>query len=555
MTALRAFLASNAEQGLALPGAASFLPTVSWADALSISAPLTSLPNGINIAATDSRISHALAGQTVTGLPGNPSVNGFPCLGVDRAYSCKGEARLVGSVHWLRFRTDAQVVELAGVVTDGSYTAQTLIVDGKLVPPTVLSSYRTGSRGGWNSAAIRIAFADRRMRDVWIESGLHVGYVRIGPNDSLESSNDVMEPQISVVGDSYLQSLSASFGNGGAIALEVAARLGIRKIVTDAIGGTGYWNSGSGTGNLKDRLPAHGTDNSQIYLIMSGLNDYGDVISSSTLVWPSRAEYEDGVRSYLQGLRSAQPTALIVVTAPFSPVPPMSDSTYVSNPGTNTSALGDSLYKASLLKECIGNIKGPWVYVDVLMGGGWLNSSGAVGDVTGLQWFTGGTAGPGTSATYKPGNTVGGGGGGFGGIASVPVLAGGLYSQGPEVTATGGNGTGLLLSSTISASGVLTAINIVQPGSGYTQSLLPTIHIDRRFEQSPAQLGAPTLIQGVNPSGQYPLLSFAPPGVAPSDLNNIYVMLSADTVHPSPVGVPYLSARIARNIYDALMAL
>jgi lysophospholipase L1-like esterase len=68
-------------------------------------------------------------------------------------------------------------------------------------------------------------------------------------------------------------------------------------------------------------------------------------------------------------------------------------------------------------------------------------------------------------------------------------------------------------------------------------------------------LGPPSLIVGINPNGQYPQLSLAPPGVTAAELNNIYVMLSTDTVHPSGVGAEYLAQRLAQNIYDAVMAL
>jgi hypothetical protein len=458
-------------------------------------------------------------------------------------------------VQWLRFRTDAPVIEIIGCLSDGAYTAQTLIVDGKLVPAKVLPSCRTLSRGGYNFGAIKIAFTSRQMRDVWIETALAVAYLRFDSGDLLESPNDLSEPQISVVGDSYLQTISNNFANGGAIALELGARLGIKRVATDAIGGTGYWNSGAGLGNLNDRLPAHAADNSIVYLVMSGLNDYGDAVSNNSLVWPSRSQYEQGVLGYLQGLRTAQPKALIVVTAPFCPIAPMSDSNYASNPATNTSTLGDFLYKAQLFKASLSSLAGPWIYIDVLMGGGWLNSSGVTGDITNLQWLTGGTAGPGTTPTNKPGNTNGGGGGGFGGIATVPVISGGRYSQAPQIAASGGSGSGLLLSATINTAGVITSVDVIVPGSGYTAGGLPTLVIDKQFEQTAATLGTPTLINGINPNGEYPLQSFAPPGTTPADLNNIYTLLSSDKVHPSSLGVQMMSTRLARNIRAGILAL
>jgi lysophospholipase L1-like esterase len=443
-------------------------------------------------------------------------------------------------------------VEIAGVVADGTRTVQTLIVDGKLVQPVALSS-STGAGGGWLAGAVRIDFGARILRDIWIETGLFVAYLKVGASDVVDTIDDSAEIQLTATGDSYLQTNSDCFGNGGAIALEIAARLGIRRVARDAIGGTGFWNSGGSLGNLNDRLAAITADASNLVLVMSGLNDYGDNDAGAGLVWPATATYENAVLGYFAALRTAQPKALIVATAPFCPVPPLSDSTYKANPAVNVSAEGDFLYKAALHKRALQAIDGPWVYVDVLMGGGWLNSSGASGDVTGLQWFTGGTAVAGTTATNKPGNALGGGGGGFGGVGAISVVAGGRYSQAPEVIATGGSGSGLLLSSTLGPDGALKSIQVISPGSGYTSGALPTVVLDPTFELAPATLGMPSLIAGVNPLGEYPLQSFAPAGA--TDLNNIYRYLSADTVHPSPPGAHYLSRRLAQNIYDAVMAL
>jgi hypothetical protein len=110
------------------------------------------------------------------------------------------------------------------------------------------------------------------------------------------------------------------------MALEIAARLGIRKVATDAVGGAGYWNSGLGHGNLNDRLPAHAADNSSIYPIISGLNDYADAVTVSSLVWPTREVYEQPVLGYLQALRARQPNPLLVVTALYCPIASLSDS-------------------------------------------------------------------------------------------------------------------------------------------------------------------------------------------------------------------------------------
>jgi lysophospholipase L1-like esterase len=519
--------------------------------------PATTLPNGIVVPITHTYIGGPLRNELTASLPGNPTVDGYSCLAVNRPYTCNGTPRTVSSPTVLRLKTDAPVVELSGVATDGSSTVQTLIVNGTLVPPTCLSA--SLGVGGWLGGTIRLDFGTRLVRDIWIETAMYIAYIKIDQHDTLLPVEDSSEPQITVVGDSYQAVRSNAFGNGAAIALELGARLGIRKVATDGLGGTGYWNQNS-VGNLNDRLVAHAADLSTIYLVMAGLNDYGNLTSSDTVAWPTTAQYENAVTGYLQGLRAAEPNALIVVTAPFSPDPPQSDSSYVAWSATNTSGMGDFLWKTQLQKSAVQQIAAPWIYIDVLMGTGWLNSSGASGpgaasDVPGLQWFTGGTPAPGTTATYKPGNTLGGGGGGFGGIQSVPLLVPGQYSQAPNLVAFGGTGTGLLLASVIDSAGALTSVAVVAPGTGYTAGEgLPQISIDPTYEMSPAVLGEPTLITGVNPDGEYPLPSFAPPGSS-GDLNNIYVYLSVDTVHPSPLGVNYLSTRLAQHIYAAVMAL
>jgi hypothetical protein len=554
MVALQSHLRAHASPVFALPAMVADSPRIEWAGQLTSGPEVaTTLPGGVLIPASSPSIGGPIRSRYTASLAGSPTISGFPCLAVNRTYLCKGEPRSVGSQTVLRIKTDAPVIELAGVVPDGASTTQTLIVDGKRTPPKTLSASR-GTGGGWSFGTLRIEFSTRVVRDIWIETALRPAFIKIDAHDTLLASDEANEPQMTAVGDSYLQSRSTAFGNGGAIALEIAARLGIRKIATDAIGGTGYLNSGGDLGNLNDRLPAHSADDSILYLVQAGLNDYGDLVSPPQLEWPTRAAYEQAVLGYLQNLRLAQPKALIVVTAPFCPVASMSDSFYVAHLATNTSGLGDFLYKAQIYKSAIQQIAGPWVYVDVLMGSGWLNSSGASGDVTNLQWFTGGTPAPGTTATYKPGNTDGGGGGGFGGIARITIVNGGVYSQAPDITVSGGSGTGLLLASKIDGMGRMASIEIVQPGQGYSSGAgLPTISVDPTYETSPAVLGTPELLVGINPDGAYPLPSFAPAGA--TDLNNIYRLLMQDKTHPSPVGVEYLSTRLARNIYDAVMAL
>jgi hypothetical protein len=180
-------------------------------------------------------------------------------------------------------------------------------------------------------------------------------------------------------------------------------------------------------------------------LIISGLNDYADAVGVSSLVWPTREVYEQAVLGCLQALRARQPNALFVVTARFCFIASLSDSSYIAQPATNTSGMGDFLYKAALFKPSIEQVAAPWIHIDALMGTCWFNSSGASGEVRNLQWLTGGVPSPRTTATYKPGNTNGGDGGGFGGIASISRLFGGRYSQAPAYV--------LLLSSSIGPTG------------------------------------------------------------------------------------------------------
>jgi lysophospholipase L1-like esterase len=552
MRELQTYLRAHAQPDLALPALAAAPPRVTWAGALDAAVPATTLPAGVNHPLTSPLIGGPLRSALT---PGTPLVAGLPPVAVARRWTVDGQPRGGSSPRVHRVRTDAPVLEFAGLLPEGSATVQTLLVDGHLVMPTVLASSR-GTGGGWNVGALRIDFGSRAVRDVWLETELIGAYVRIDAADTLLPVDDAGEPQLTVIGDSYLGSRSATFGNGGAIALELGARLGIRKVAIDAVGGTGYVNSNGGLGNLRDRLPGHAGDGSTIYLVMAGLNDYGDVRPDGTLRFPSQSEFEAAVAAYLDGLRAANPTALLVVTAPFCPVPSLSDSTYVVSTTTNPTRRGDFLFKSDVFRRALERVAAPWVWIDVLMGGGWRNSAGASGDATGLQWFTGGTPADGTTASYRPGNTNGGAGGGFGGIARVPVLAPGRYTQAPDIVASGGTGRGLLLAARIDASGGLAGIGIVNAGCDYTAGAgLPTLAIDATYAIEPATLGTPELVVGVNPNGMYPLPAFAPAGASAADLNNVYRLLARDTVHPSPLGVEYLSQRLARCIRDAVLAL
>jgi hypothetical protein len=550
---LQAFFQQYASSTFAMPAAVTNPPTIQWAGAFG-NPVATTLPNGQTFAITNTLIGGPLLSKYAAALPGNPTLSGYPCMAIIRSFTCKGQPQTVSSPTVLHFKTDAAVVELAGVVADGSPfgAGSTLIIDGQLVAPTVLAS-QIPNNGGWDANSIVIDFGSNAVRDIWIKTGLYPAYLKIGASDSLQAVDDSTMPQITVVGDSYQQKPSSNFTDG-AIALEIGARLGTYMIAIDSIGGTGYWNSGGDLGNFNDRLPGHSTDDSDIYVILGGLNDNGDLTASGEVVWPTAAAYEAGVNAYMQGLRAAQPNALIVVAAPFCPDPPMSDSSAVGVPSANNSGLGDWLFKAQTQKNAILQTAGPWIYIDVLMGGGWVNTSNQTGDITNLQWFTGGTPGAGTTATYKPGNTLGGGGGGFGGIVSVPVASGGQYSQAPNITASGGSGSGLLLASNIDATGALSSIDVVSPGVGYTDTGLPNITIDPSYQIAAATAGTPVLMVGINPNGEYPLPSFAPPGSS-GELNNIYAMLMNDLVHPSPEGVNYLSTRLAQNIFEGVMAL
>ena len=546
MQALKAYLQANASSTFALPPLRPARPTIRWSGPVvnaNNSVPDTTLPNGQIIPVTHPSIGGPIRNR-LSPLLGNPTLNGCPALSISRPYTCRGMSRSVSSRTPLRIKTDAQILEITGVSTDVGAALPVLIVDGELVPPVALSASRGDPGGGWTAGTIVVDFGTSQMRDIWVETTLWLAHIRIGADDTLLDANDRDEPQFTFVGDSYLQTHSTVFPFDSAIAMEVGARLGVRRIASDAIGGTGYYNTSSNLGNLNDRLPAHSADNSIVYVVMAGINDYADSNG-----WPTRAAYESSVYDYLKNLRAAQPKALIVVTAPFCPVPPWSDTPdWVANAATNTTGLGDYTYKARLHKDAIQQIAGPWVYIDVLMGGGWLNSSGATGDITGLQWFTGGNA---------PSGSPIGGGGGSGGIKRIPITSGGKYSRAPNLTASGGPGQGaVLITSAIDSTGALNTILVHSGGYGFNSGAgLPTLTIEGTFEITPATLGTPVLSQAVNPGAgaDYPLPAHAPLGA--TDLNNIDRMLSEDKTHPSEVGVEYLGKRLAQNIYQAVMAL
>lgn len=244
LSALQAYLRANASPKFLLPPAALTRPLIAWAGPLSKSVPATTLPAGVVYPTSSPLIGGPVRHRYAASLPGAPKVGGLPCLQIYRPYRCKGIDRAVSSPTVLRFVTDAPVVELSGVVPDGSATTVTVMVDGMLVPTEALSSATGG--GGWNFGTIRLDFGSRKIRDIWIETALYLAHIKMDPSATLQQVNDSAEPQITVVGDSYLLSRSGTFGNGGAIAFESGSRLGIRKITVDAIGGTGYrtqWQS------------------------------------------------------------------------------------------------------------------------------------------------------------------------------------------------------------------------------------------------------------------------------------------------------------------------
>src|SRR6202034_334974 len=173
---LQTFLQSNASTTFAMPAIASVIPTIGWAGLLSGAETVaTSLPDGIILAASDPVISGPIRNQFTASLVGNPAISGYPCLAVNRLYTCKGQSRATASVNVLRFMTNAKVFELAGAVGDGSPSGvvTTLIVDGQLVLPKVLSAGRLNG-GGWDFGSIRIDFGSRAIRDIWVVTDLFV---------------------------------------------------------------------------------------------------------------------------------------------------------------------------------------------------------------------------------------------------------------------------------------------------------------------------------------------------------------------------------------------
>jgi hypothetical protein len=546
---LQSFLWSSASPTFSAPLSMPSPPQITWAGPMSALPVPTSLPNGVIYPASSASFGGPIRSRFTASLVGSPAIADVPALAVSRAYTCKGAARTAGSPNIMRFSTNAAVVEIAGFVLPNTYTSQTLIVNGQLVPPQVLS-VSNGSAGGWCAVGARINFGSSVMRDIWLETGIYVAYIKLGSSDTLVAATDGSNPQITVVGDNYLTYPSNTFANGGALALEIGTRLGLDKVAVDAITGSGYWNSGGDFGNLNDRVLAHAADNSNIYLVLAGLNDYGDLVAPNQVVWPTAAQYQTAVVNYFKSLRAAQPSAVIAATAPFCPNPTLSDSSYIANSGTNSSALGDFLYKSQVQLSALQQIAGPWVWIDALMGTGWVNSSGASGLATGLQWFTGGTPGTGTGSNPKPGNLTGGTGGGFGGIASIPVVSGGQYTQAPEIWAEGGSGAGLLVASTINAAGALNAVTVTAPGVNYNGEL-PGLTVNTAYQKSAAVLGTPVLVSGINAGGSYP------PAIAnnPGGYSNAYMMLMSDLTNPSPAGVDYLASRIAQSLYQAVLAL
>lgn len=186
-----------------------------------------------------------------------------------------------------------------------------------------------------------------------------------GPGDTLSpASNSLVSFGFS--GDSYMQRVGTAYPYSD-IASAVAQLLNGRVVNTDAIGGTGYFQSNGTNTNLADRFNnvygAHwGAD---VYFIAMGLNDSASVTPSQILAG-------------LNAVRSKLPRAILVICGNFQPDPLYS---YVS-PANKQSTI------AVAIKAATAQLSGKWVYIDNLTDTVYT-SNGVTISGQGSPWQTG----------------------------------------------------------------------------------------------------------------------------------------------------------------------
>jgi len=252
------------------------------------------------------------------------------------------------------FYTDAPIVMIGNRRSE----PWQVLVDGKAVTSAV---YNTPSGSGYGLTGTVLSFTTRKRRK-FVAYGITTGFwgVAVGPSDTLEPVDLTKEVRITCMTDSYGGTQSAYYA-GGAF-WWAAARLGALGFYNSSGGGSGYDAPGNAAANYVTRLPTVAATSADIFLTAGGINDSATPVNCG---------------AYFSSLRALKPTAVLVVTAAWTP--------------NNTQRASGASRRDTIL-TALTPITGPWIFVDNF-GGTWTAKTTAGVIKTGLigygPWQTG----------------------------------------------------------------------------------------------------------------------------------------------------------------------
>ena len=259
----------------------------------------------------------------------------------------------------------------------------TVVADGQLMSSKVITTAQSGAALAAPNSFKRIDFGSTGVRRVSVYAVSSRGpcAIAIGPNDQLQPWDRSAEASFAAMSDSYGQALDGTWGISGPF-WQAAAQLGIAHIDLDAVGGTGYapQNTNAETRNpgnaFPARLPSSVDTQPDLFLTCGGINDNNSRAAPPLFATgaDALASFNAAVTRYYRDLRAALPQSVLAATGPWKP-----RQTIPTDPVEQA--------KADTIKAALQSVGGPWIFLDNL-NGGWVNSAGAIGAVSG-PWQTG----------------------------------------------------------------------------------------------------------------------------------------------------------------------
>ncbi len=263
----------------------------------------------------------------------------------------------------------------------------TVIADGQLMSSKVITNTPSGGVAGAPLAApnsfkrFDFGVAAARRISVYAVSSRGPCAIAIGATDRVQPWDRSSEASFAAITDSYGQAPDSQWGTSGPF-WQAATQLGIAHIDLDAVGGTGYapQNTNPETRNpgnaFAARLASNIDTQPDLFLTCGGINDNNSRAAPPLFATAADAlaSFNAAVTRYYRDLRAALPQSVLAATGPWKP-----RQTIPTDPVEQA--------KADTIKAALQSVGGPWIYLDNL-NGGWVNSAGAIGTVSG-PWQTG----------------------------------------------------------------------------------------------------------------------------------------------------------------------